>query len=119
METTAHVLKDCRWARDFWENTMNVRDIPVYQSFKDWLGEFMDHKSQREVELFGVCAWQVWSARNEFWFDKVYVAPDLCYKRAVDLLEQYKKANAAASSSSSRRESAKWCPPPDEFIKLM
>jgi hypothetical protein len=48
-----------------------------------------------EAEFFGVCAWQIWTSRNEFCFEKIYVAPDLCYRRSLDLLLEFRKANAS------------------------
>lgn len=118
LETSAHVLKDCRWSREVWEHAMQPSDIPLYSSFKEWLGEVMDHKNQKEVEFFGVCAWQVWCARNDFVFDQVFIASDLCYKRAYDILEEYSKANAITNGHVNYRENVKWKPPPEQFIKF-
>ena len=54
----------------------------------------MERKNQRKLEFFSVCAWQIWSSRNELCFEKIYIAPDLFYKRAHDLLSEFKKANS-------------------------
>lgn len=78
----------------------------------------MDSKSQQDIEFFGVCSWQIWSARNEFYFDKIAVSLDLCYKRGHDMLVEYRKANALSEAHKSRRDKAKWVPPPLDCIKI-
>lgn len=78
----------------------------------------MDHKNKQEVEFFRVCAWQIWSSRNKFFFEKIYIAPDLCYKRAHDILSEYKRANSMEDRAKERRVDLKWVPPNMGFIKV-
>lgn len=97
---------------------MSPSNIPQHMSFRDWLGQIMENKNQREVELFGVCAWQVWCARNDLCFEKIYISPDLCHKKAVDLLTEYKKANERECTGSAHRENARWVAPVQGTIKI-
>lgn len=98
--------------------SMNLFDIPPLISFREWLGLNMARRQQSEVEKFAICAWQIWCARNELCFEKVYISPDLCSRRASDLLLEYRRANSPDVSVQSRRSNAKWIPPEFGSVKV-
>lgn len=54
LENNSHVLKDCYWARDVWQQIMEASAIPHYSSFREWVGALMEQKYQIEVEIFSV-----------------------------------------------------------------
>lgn len=85
-ETNSHVMKDCQWSRYVWMQALDPSDIPPHGSFCEWLGLFMNQRSQKEVKLFGVCAWQILCARNDLCFEKIFISPEHCYMRASELL---------------------------------
>lgn len=118
LETNSHVLKDCKWAQEVWQQVMNSSDIPQQLSFREWFGMMMERKTHAEVELFAMCAWQIWSARNDLCFNKVFISSDHCYKKASDLLQEYKKATASDPTTKNRRENAKWSPPGHGHVKI-
>lgn len=118
IESNSHVLKDCFWARKVWNQHISDSDVPHYPSFRAWLGSLMELKSKEEVELFSVCAWQIWNARNELCFEKTVIAPELCFKRACDILAEYKSANRLNSVTRAKRDAAKWEPPAHGTIKI-
>lgn len=97
---------------------MDMHAVPYQYSFKDWFDEVLDSNSQQEAEFFGVCAWQIWSARNDFCFEKIQLAPNLCYKRSYDILTEYKKANSNTDGPKEKRAPVKWSPPDAGYIKL-
>lgn len=78
----------------------------------------MDRFPYDEVELFCVCAWQIWYVRNDLYFEKVYVSPELCYKRAHDMLSEYRKANYFESKAPHDRRHAHWVSPSHDTIKI-
>lgn len=54
---------------------MGANHIPQYPSFREWLGSMLEENNHQSVELFAVCVWQIWCARNEYCFEKIYIAP--------------------------------------------
>lgn len=118
LETNSHVLKDCLWARNLWKQVMNLSDIPTHGSFRDWLGSIMSNRSIQEVELFRVCAWQIWCARNDLCFEKLYVSLEYCYLKARDMLSEYKQASLLHPQERNRRVDVKWSPPNVESVKV-
>lgn len=117
-ETNEHALRDCQWAREVWLNIMNPNDIIPDIPFREWLGWIIANKPQKEVELFCICAWQIWCARNDICFEKITISPDLCHKKAFDLLNEFKRANEQLSSGRARREDARWTAPDPGVVKL-
>lgn len=97
---------------------MDASPIPNYHSFRDWLGSIMDSMKKQEVEFFGICSWQIWTSRNEFIFEKTTTVPELWYKRAFDLLSEYRKANSMDDSRKERSSNVKWTPPDSGWIKI-
>lgn len=78
----------------------------------------MSSKNQEETELFCMIAWQIWNARNDLYFEKITVSPELCSKRAKDLYSEFKKANEAGNRDNDRRRQAKWVPSDQQMIKI-
>ncbi|CAO2820642.1 unnamed protein product [Amaranthus hypochondriacus] len=78
----------------------------------------MDQRNQEDIELLSTCAWLIWGARNDVCFEKVYISPKLCFKRVVDLLNEYRKANVSDQCAKSRRSKAHWTPPEQNSIKI-
>lgn len=117
-EDNSHVLKDCSWAKQVWLKMMSSSDIPQQGSFCEWLGKIIEQKNQKEVELFSVCAWQIWCARNDLYFENLYVSPELCFKRAKDMLSEYRKANIPEPKEHYRRQKARWVPLDHDTIKI-
>lgn len=118
LETNSHVLKDCQWARDMWQNVMDVADIPHQVTFREWIGTITERRKQYEVEIFAVCAWQIWCARNDLCFEKIYITLDHCYKKATDLLEEFKRANISYSTFQNMRANVKWSPLELGYVKV-
>lgn len=85
LETNSQVLKDCNWAKDVWCSLLGASHIPPYSSFREWLGVLLE-QDHNQSEVFAVGAWQIWSAPNDLVFGKVITVPDLCIKRAHDIL---------------------------------
>lgn len=117
-EDNAHVLRDCSWARQVWAQMTNFNSFPPLISFREWFAGIISQRSTQEVELVGVYTWQIWSARNDLMFNKVYVTPELCFKRPADMLMEYRKANSSQSLESSNRDKARWIPPAAGFLKI-
>lgn len=70
-ETNIHALRDCSWVLQVWAKIFNVLDTPVRISFREWIAGMMDQKSQKEMEMISVSAWQIWGARNDLLFEKI------------------------------------------------
>lgn len=87
-------------------------------NFRDWLGSMLLHKSQLEAELFGVLAWQIWSSRNDFIFEKISISPELCFKKAYDILVEYNKATEGSFEEKACRRHVKWSSPDPSTIKV-
>lgn len=119
VESNTHVLRDCKWASEVWSNfRFEGAKVGSHVSFRDWFGWIMDHGNKEMLELFGVIAWQIWGARNELIFDKTSTPADLCFKKAVDHLAEFRKANLKAPIEGRSRRNAKWEPPSADHIKV-
>lgn len=118
IETNIHVLKDCEWSRNVRLKLMSPADIPQQGSFRDWFGSMMGQRNQNEVEMFGVCAWQISGARNDLCFEKIHISSDHCYKRASDMLMEYKQATCSDSRRKAHRDKIQWSPPEADCVKV-
>lgn len=119
IETNSHVLRECSWAREVWRNFYHDSGLVVsHLSFREWFGSILEQGNQETLELFSVIAWQIWGARNELIFEKIATPPDLCYKKAVDHLLKYRKANYKIPANRPSRLNAKWEPPSVGHIKI-
>lgn len=101
-----------------WTLALSNDNYLSLSSFREWLAYLFSKKNQDEADLLCVCAWQIWNARNDFCFEKVSVSPELVFKRASDLLMEFKKANDDIRKVHDRRTSSKWCPPVQQVIKI-
>lgn len=72
--------------------------------------EIMNDLDSFNTDLFVVLLWQIWFARNELCFEKVYSSPEVCYKRAKDGLMEYHKWNKSVTKKR-QRELSKGCKP--------
>lgn len=117
LESGGNVLFFFPWAKQVWSNGLGVLDISRFPNFRELLGFLTESKTKEEVELLCMCAWQIWCARNDFYFEKIIVSPELCYKRACDMLHEFRKASHDPIIRA-RREDVRWYPPDPGVIKI-
>lgn len=74
-ENNTHVLRDCSWSKQVWNRLVNVNDLPQHTTFREWLAAMMEQENHQAVELFCVCAWQIWRRETTF-----------CLRKSMSLL---------------------------------
>ena len=77
-----------------------------------------DRLSATEMELFLVQAWLILHQKNMVVHGGQMKDPQWLTKRAVEILEEYKKAQANMVISNGAPSSSYWQPPPQEVSKL-
>lgn len=117
-EDNVHVLLLCSWANQVWAHVEGLPNSSQFSSFRDWFGSMCLANHHEILEIVSVCAWQVWCARNELYFENSMLSPTSCFKRASDMLDEYKNANAAARHDTKCRAPSKWCAPEQDSVKL-
>lgn len=118
LEGNNHILMECSWPKSVWANTNVAIPGLLYSTFRELLGAMCHHKQEEEISLIGVCAWQIWCARNDLYFEKTLIDPVLCFKRAVHILAEYTKAINGVKRDSPRKSSSQWCAPDRGTIKV-
>lgn len=101
-----------------WSLASDKISSPQFTSFWEWLGAVLQQTKMEDFELFCVCAWQIWCARNDLYFEKISITPELCFKRAYDMLVEFRKANVLDIKNSTPRGKPKWIPPANQIIKV-
>lgn len=101
------------WHRAF-SSTVPTSQIP----FREWFGMIMEVKNLEEVETLCVCAWKIWGTKNDLYFEKIYAFLDVCYRRALDILLEFRKASDHGHQEHLRRSNSKWAPPEQGSIKV-
>lgn len=90
-ETNMHVLRDCWWARSFWEEVgIDLLQTDAF-SFRSWCEWVYNTCTSDRKEVFATLVWQLWTARNEYNFEKIHTPPQACIRRALIWLKEYKK----------------------------
>lgn len=59
VEDNFHVLRNCSWAKQFWQMIPNLPMWNHLCSFKEWLAAVMELKASVGLDIFGMCAWQI------------------------------------------------------------
>ncbi|CAO2826257.1 unnamed protein product [Amaranthus hypochondriacus] len=83
-----------------------------------WFTEILDETKADTAELLATLLWQIWFARNELCFEKVYTSPEVCLRRARDGLMEYQRWNINTYRQQVHRKNAKWCKPTGSVVKL-
>lgn len=58
--------------------------VPLWDhisSFKERVAFLKNFRTFPDVELFGICAWKLFSARNDLCFDIILVSLEVCFNR--------------------------------------
>ena len=74
--------------------------------------------STEELKLFLVQAWIIWHQHNSLIRGKQVQAPGVLNKRAIDFLEEYRRAQTRLSINSTTQHPCHWRPPPSARFKL-
>lgn len=120
VEDNEHVLRECAWSWDVWKNVFKDCDQPyTAMMFREWFGSMMENQKHEVFKLFGVIAWQIWSARNDLIFEKNFISSKLCFKKANDMFLDYRKATLQDNSQGkTSRANVRWSPPALDTIKI-
>lgn len=119
LESNTHILRECKWSKEVWEQLRTSIDLPRHDvSMREWFGMMINNRTKSEVELWSVIAWQIGCARNELIFEKVYTSPELFFKKAIDLLQEYKLPTAGTYKVRVCKNKVRWVPPDQNLIKI-
>ncbi|CAN1165454.1 Putative ribonuclease H protein At1g65750 [Linum perenne] len=64
-ETVSHILRECHYAIDVWNNLGLHEFCSTQNNLCSWLSEGMKHQKSL---IFGIGCWYLWKARNEWVF---------------------------------------------------
>ena len=119
-EDTLHVIRGCGATQDVWAGSLNV--LQKFQTnhvdFLQLFEALVDKLSTIEMKLFLVQAWLIWNQRNVLVYGGQMKNSGWLIKRAAELLEKYKKAQATLEISRATPGSSYWKPPPQDVYKL-
>lgn len=76
-ESSLHVFRDCSWARKFWSLAPTM--ICIRQPL------ILNEAKTSNVELLANLLWQIWLARNELCFEKIYILPMKSVSKGQDM----------------------------------
>ncbi|XP_023898690.1 uncharacterized protein LOC112010575 [Quercus suber] len=119
-EDTLHAVWGYGAAQDVWAGSLKV--LQKFQTnhvdFLQLFEALVDRLSTTEMELFLVQAWLIWNQRNVMVHGGQMKNPGWLTKRAAELLEEYKKAQATLEIPRATPGRSYWKPPPQEVYKL-
>ncbi|CAN0915634.1 Putative ribonuclease H protein At1g65750 [Linum grandiflorum] len=69
VESCAHVLRDCTFARQFWSRVLpqSIVETELSKDWSVWLDEHI--RSHNHSFVFGIGVWRLWRARNKRLFE--------------------------------------------------
>ena len=119
-ETVIHALWECLAAQDVWvgSSTMLQKCTTNFHDFMQLFEALMNKLDADGMELFIVQAWIVWNQRNTMVHGGQMKDPCWLNRRAVDYLEEYRKAQEQLVGSSTTPREQHWKPPPQNMFKL-
>ena len=119
-EDTLHVIRGCGAAQDVWAGSLNV--LQKFQTnhvdFLQLFEALVDKLSTIEMKLFLVQVWLIWNQRNVLVYGGQMKNSGWLTKRATELLEEYKKAQATLEISRATPGSSYWKPLSQDVYKL-
>ncbi|KAL2941351.1 hypothetical protein RDABS01_029701 [Bienertia sinuspersici] len=98
-EDSLHILRDCCWTKKIWEGKRASWCKLEASSFREWLAGVSSENKNGELEAMDI-----------------YRSPEACCMKALDMLQEYQKANDKLHQTKGRTD-AKWQPPDDGVIK--
>ncbi|KAL2936256.1 hypothetical protein RDABS01_006694, partial [Bienertia sinuspersici] len=116
-EDNLHILRDCCWTKKIWEGKRASWCKLEASSFREWLAGVSSENKNGELEAMVMITWSIWNAINELVFEDIYRSPEACCMKALDMLQEYQKANDKPHQTKGRTE-AKWQPPDAGVIKV-
>ncbi|CAN0863350.1 Putative ribonuclease H protein At1g65750 [Linum grandiflorum] len=71
-ESCIHILRDCRFAKQFWSKIMPqvISGEELSKDGSNWLDTHVCHREERHTLTFGVGVWLLWRARNKRLFEQ-------------------------------------------------
>lgn len=104
-ESTMHGFRDCSWVRKFWSLVpialFNMEAPTILVWFTDILS------NSNIADLFSCLLWEIWFARNELCFEKIYSSPEIYIKRGKDGMMECQRWNSLATTKAPR-EKGRW-----------
>lgn len=96
-ETTGHILWECPFARNTWALVRGKihKSSSEAPCFYLLARQMLDRLPKKEMEVWAMTAWSLWTARNKFHFEQVQTPPTLIFRRASSLLDEYQRLMAA------------------------
>ena len=125
-ESIMHILRDCSFAKVFWDNTVSVSNIQNFFSLDlcDWLTRNLELTSLQEGLVpwnlyFPLDIWNLWIHRNNFLFKENHPNPSIG-KAVSQAAEKYffRAARNSIIKSSKLLIMVRWNKPSNGWVKL-
>ncbi|CAN1800110.1 hypothetical protein LINPERHAP1_LOCUS22402 [Linum perenne] len=120
-ETSAHVLRECSFARETWQLNADLANDSEWQlPFSD----FLQHYLKSGIGLqFGVVCWYLWKSRNQRVFANIKEIPSLVAHKCAQWTATVKRAMCRESvvldeNGSTRMVDVAWQAGPCDWITL-
>ncbi|KAF7814851.1 TMV resistance protein N-like [Senna tora] len=120
-ESVLHALVGCPLLREFWNKTV----IPFTDQFDpklpfiEWLNCALPEWDAEMLNLFAVCAYNLWHHRNEIRVDSRTMSLDQVWEKSSSLIKELKLILTSSSEALRvQRPPVRWILPPHPFYKL-
>ena len=128
VETTMHILRDCKYARDVWNSLRPTgEDATFYStSLRNWIRQNLSKPSSHFWPiLFATAVWWIWRWRNTRCFEDPEFRPlnpsRFIRSKAEEYIQVFNKCSLISANPTVRDSSAnlvQWFPPPEGWSKL-
>lgn len=120
-ESVTHIMFECPTAIQTWGLTPIRIDFQAAWSlkFRSFCWNMIESLPDEGATLFVAVLWNIWIARNKFYFEEITPEPKLIVSRALRLsMESAQQSRDKRTQGSKKKANAAWSKPPLDRLKL-
>ncbi|XP_019191686.1 PREDICTED: uncharacterized protein LOC109186207 [Ipomoea nil] len=96
-ETVLHLMRDCPYTRDLWNDVPPIITSANSDSLEEWLAGWLGAKDTEVKHVFVARCWTVWKARNDFVWSHVPWSLEGVMAQVNNLLESWQTTNSSTT----------------------
>lgn len=122
-----HILRDCEYAMDVWDKLVRLEDRAWFFSLgaHSWMKKnltLVGRHNQHWSQIFGVCIWSLWNARNDRIFNRVLKDPQVLVASILaqvnTIIRDLVQPIPIYIEEGRKEIQVAWQPPPQNVFKV-
>ncbi|XP_019191685.1 PREDICTED: uncharacterized protein LOC109186206 [Ipomoea nil] len=96
-ETVLHLMRDCPYTRDLWNDVPPIITSANSDSLEEWLAGWLGAKDTEVKHVFVARCWTVWKAMNDFVWSHIPWSLEGVMAQVNNLLESWQTTNSSTT----------------------